>query len=96
MEPIPRSLVCDLCERDQPLTFHHLIPRKLHDRRRFIRRYTKHEMRHRGLWICRPCHDGIHDIIPDETELGELYNTKEQLLGHEGIARHVAWVAKQK
>ncbi len=82
--------------RDQPLTFHHLIPRKTHSRRRFQRRYTKHEMRNRGLYVCRPCHSGIHDLIPDEVVLGELYNTKDQLLAHEGVARHVAWVARQK
>jgi len=87
---------CELCSRDQPLTFHHLIPRKTHGRRRFQRRYTKHEMRNRGLYVCRPCHSGIHDLIPDEVTLGERFNTKEQLLAHEGVARHVAWVARQK
>ena len=86
---------CELCGRDKPLTFHHLIPRKVHGRRRFLRRYSKHEMKARGLHLCRPCHSGIHDLI-DETELGERYNTKEDLLKHEGVARHVAWVARQK
>jgi hypothetical protein len=52
-------------------------------------------MRNRGLYLCRPCHAGIHDLI-DEKELGERYNTREDLLAHEGIARHVAWVARQK
>ena len=54
-----------------------------------------HEMRTRGLYLCRPCHSGVHDLI-DEKELGERYNTREDLLAHEGVARHVAWVAKQK
>jgi hypothetical protein len=87
---------CELCGRDKPLTFHHLIPRKNHRKARFRRRYTNQEMRHRGLYLCRPCHSGIHDLIPDEAELGERYNTLERLLAHEGIARHVAWVVKQK
>jgi 5-methylcytosine-specific restriction endonuclease McrA len=87
---------CELCGRDKPLTFHHLIPRKNHRKARFRRRYEKDEMRHRGLYLCRPCHSGIHDLIPDEAELGERYNTRDQLLAHEGIARHVAWVVKQK
>jgi hypothetical protein len=92
-QPEPR---CELCGRDQPLTFHHLIPRKVHRRNRFRKRYAIQEMRQRGLMICRLCHDGIHDLIPDERELGELYCTKEQLLAHEGLARHVRWVARQK
>jgi len=91
--PIPES--CELCRREKPLTFHHLIPRKNHDKRRFLRRYSKAEMRTRGIYLCRPCHNGIHDLI-DEKELGERFNTKEDLLAHEGIARHVAWVARQK
>lgn len=91
-----RPDACELCGRDKPLTFHHLIPCKTHGRRRFQRRYTKHEMRNRGLYLCSPCHIGIHDLIPDETELGERYNTKELLIAHGGVARHVAWVARQK
>ncbi len=86
---------CEFCGRNKPLTFHHLIPRKVHDKRRFLRRYTKSEMRTRGLYLCRACHSGIHDLI-DEKELGERFNTKEDLLAHEGVARHVAWVARQK
>jgi len=91
-----RLATCELCGRDQPLTFHHLIPRKNHRKARFQRRYSKSELRTRGLYLCRPCHLGIHDLIPDETELGERYHTKELLLAHEGIARHVAWVGRQK
>ena len=87
---------CELCAREQPLTFHHLLPVKTHRRTRFQRRYSKHELKNRGLYLCRPCHDGIHDLIPDEVVLGEMYNTKESLLAHEGVARHVAWVARQK
>jgi hypothetical protein len=86
---------CELCGREQPLTFHHLIPRKNHRKTRFRKRFPTHEMRNRGLYLCRPCHDGVHDLI-DEKELGERYNTREDLLAHEGIARHVAWVARQK
>jgi ferredoxin len=89
-------MTCELCGRDQPLTFHHLIPRAVHSKKRFQRQFSKEEMQTRGLMICRKCHSGIHDIIPDEKELAESYNTKEALLAHEGIAKHVAWVAKQK
>lgn len=91
-----RPDACDLCGREIPLTFHHLVPRGVHRRPRFLRRYGKDEMRSVGLWICRLCHSGIHEIIPNEKVLAESYYTKELLLSHEGIARHVAWVRKQK
>jgi hypothetical protein len=86
---------CELCQRVEPLTFHHLIPRSMHRKPRFQKRYDKREMRSRGMNICRLCHNGIHDLIP-EKELGDKYSTKELLLAHPGLARHVAWVRKQK
>ncbi len=89
-------VACELCGRQASLTFHHLIPRRVHRRLRFIKRYGKQEMHSRGLEICRLCHNGIHDLIPDELELAEKYNTKELLLTHAGVVKHIAWVAKQK
>jgi len=87
---------CELCGREKPLTKHHLIPRAVHGRNRFRKRYTREEMRERSIWICRPCHNGIHDLIPDEKLLAERFNTREALLAHEGLQRHIAWVRKQK
>ena len=88
---------CELCERsDRFLTFHHLIPRHCHRNKRFRRRFTVSEMRDRGLWLCTECHGGIHDLLPDEKMLGWNYNTKELLLGHEGVSKHVEWVRKQR
>jgi hypothetical protein len=91
-----RASTCELCGRSVPLTFHHLVPRKVHKRTRFIKRHGKAEMRTIGLWICRLCHSGIHTILPNEKVLAESYYTKELLLAHEGIMRHVRWVRKQK
>ena len=92
-----RTCACELCGRPgKALTFHHLIPRHCHRKRRFRNRFSIEEMRSRGLWLCRPCHDGIHDIIPDEKTLGWSYNTRESLLAHEGVRKHVDWVKKQK
>ncbi len=88
---------CELCGRpDKFLTFHHLIPRRCHRMNRFRNTFSIGEMRSRGLWLCEPCHGGIHDLIPDEKLLGWSYNTRELLLAHEGIRRHVNWVKKQK
>ena len=88
--------VCELCGRRQPLTFHHLIPRHVHRKRRFRQRFGLREMRERGLYLCRLCHHGIHDLIPDEKLLAQDYHSRELLLAHEGLQRHIAWVRKQK
>ena len=87
---------CELCGREQPLTEHHLIPRAVHGKKYFQKRFTKEEMTHRRISICRRCHKGIHRIVPDEKELARDFNTKEALLADERIAKHVAWVAKQR
>jgi len=88
---------CELCGRPgKSLTFHHLIPRHCHRKRRFRNRFSIEEIRNTGLWLCRPCHAGIHDIIPDEKTLGWSYHTRELLLAHEGVRKHVDWVKKQK
>jgi hypothetical protein len=88
---------CELCGRPgNLLTFHHLIPRHCHRKQRFRNRFSIEEMRGRGLWLCRPCHSGIHALISDEKVLGWSYNTREALLDHEGVRKHVEWVKKQK
>ena len=88
---------CKLCGRSAcALSFHHLIPRHGHRKRRFRRRFTVEEMRSRGLWLCKACHGGIHDLIPDEKDLAWSYNTRELLLAHPGISKHVEWARRQR
>jgi hypothetical protein len=91
-----KSACCELCGREKKLTKHHLIPRAVHTKKKFINLFGKEEMRKRGLMVCKDCHNGIHDIIPDEKVLAESYNTKELLLANEAIKKHIAWVRKQK
>jgi hypothetical protein len=88
--------VCELCGRVKPLTRHHLIPRAVHRKRRYKVRYEKQEMQRRSIMVCRLCHDGIHDLFPDEKQLAERFNTKEDLLADERLRKHIAWVRKQK
>jgi hypothetical protein len=87
---------CELCQRIKPLTEHHLIPRAVHGKKYFRKVFTKEDMTHRRISICRECHKGVHRIIPDEKELARNFNTKAALMADERIARHVAWVAKQR
>ena len=88
------ATACALCGRHCPLTFHHLIPRKVHRRARFQKHYTRDELQ-RGVYLCRACHRGVHRLF-DEMTLARDFNTLEALLGDEGIQRHVTWVAKQR
>lgn len=89
------TTACALCGRHKPLTFHHLIPRAMHKKKRFQKRYDKTELRTRGIEICRLCHDGIHDLIT-EKELAQHFATQEALLEHPRLGKHIAWVKKQK
>ena len=85
---------CALCGRVTRLTFHHLIPRKMHRRPRFRKRHSREELA-RGIDLCPRCHRGLHRLH-DEMTLASSLNTLEALRGDEAVARHVAWVARQK
>ncbi|GAA0794520.1 HNH endonuclease [Marinobacterium sediminicola] len=85
---------CQLCGRKIALTFHHLIPRKMHRRPRFYKQYTREQL-NQGIWVCRACHRGIHKHY-DEMTLARDYNTLEQLQTDSQLQKHVAWVAKQR
>ncbi len=87
---MPERVTCALCGRDRPLTFHHLIPRALHKKKRFQRRFTRDELAS-GVELCRDCHDAVHRFMT-EKELGERYYTLERLRAQPELARFVAWV----
>ena len=76
------------------LTFHHLIPRKLHRRPRFRRQYTRDRLA-AGVYVCRECHDGIHNTYT-EMELARDYATLQDLLADPKLARHFNWLARQR
>ena len=94
MSPRRKHGPCALCQRETTLTFHHLIPRKMHRRARFRKEHER-EALNRGIDICGRCHKGVHRLH-DEMTLGRDLNTLEALAADPAVARHVAWVAKQK
>ena len=49
-------------------------------------------MRRLALMLCKECHAGIHDLIPNEQELADKYHTKKLLLANEAMAK--AWPCK--
>lgn len=90
----PKPDQCELCERKIGLTFHHLIPRKVHSRARFKKHYTRVEL-NQGVWLCRDCHRAVHRFH-DELALAQQFNSLEKLKACEIIERHLAWQRKQR
>ncbi|KXN68992.1 hypothetical protein CONCODRAFT_79537 [Conidiobolus coronatus NRRL 28638] len=86
---------CELCEREMPLTFHHLIPRETHSHLAKKGTFTKDDMRTRGTNICRPCHTHLHRTY-DNLELAINYNTVEKLLESEKVCKFIEYISKQK
>ncbi|WP_163834267.1 hypothetical protein [Spartinivicinus ruber] len=82
---------CELCDRQETLTRHHLIPRTHHRRKIFVKRFSRQEMTHSILWLCRPCHSHIH-VAFSERDLGLKYNSREALLSCQIIAEFVSWI----
>jgi len=82
--------LCELCESEDPHNFHHFIPRTLHSNKWFKKHYTREQLR-KGIEVCKSCHKAIHDLIPDEKQLGKHYNSKEKLLTHPLVAGYVKW-----
>jgi len=86
---------CELCERDNILNYHHLIPVSQHTNKWFKSRYTRNELSE-GINICTDdCHTEIHKLI-DEKQMGKFYNTKKLLLTHPKVKKYVKWIQKQK
>jgi len=85
---------CPLCQRQTRLTFHHLIPKKMHRRKRFQKGYSQEQL-NAGVELCTRCHKGIHRLH-DEMTLGSELNTLQALQSDPAVHKHVQWVAKQK
>lgn len=90
MNASPPVALCELCLAEEAYNFHHSIPRTLHSNKWFKKRFTREEMG-RGLNLCKQCHSTIHEIVPDEKELGRRWNTRDKLLAHPQIGAYVAW-----
>ena len=88
------EMLCRLCGCEEAYDFHHLIPRTLRSNRWFKKRFTQEQM-HTGIDVCRQCHRAIHDLVPDEKQLGRECNTLEKLLSHPEIANYVRWRRKR-
>ncbi len=82
--------LCQFCGCEDAYNFHHFIPRSVHSNKWFKKNFTRQEMSE-GIDVCKQCHNTIHDLIPDEKELGKEYNTQEKLAAHPKIATYLRW-----
>ena len=86
--------VCCLCKRETDLTFHHLIPRKVHRRAYFKKHFTKQEL-NVGIDVCRQCHRVIHKSF-SEMELAKSFNSIDKLIAEPLLVNQFEWLSKQK
>lgn len=84
---------CVICEREETLTRHHLIPRTRHSNKRNKRDFARTVVK-QVVGICRPCHSQIHGLLT-EKELEREYNTVANLKAHPGIAKFAEWIASK-
>ena len=70
------------------------MPRKMHRRPRFKRRYTRQELA-RGIYICRDCHDFVHHSYSEQELAGRL-STPQALADDPVLQRHFSWLQRQR
>ena len=86
-----KTMTCELCSNEDLCNEHHLIPRKCHSKKYFLKIFTKLEMKTRIAMLCKSCHKEIHKLIPNEVEMGKKYNTIELLMAHPLVKKYVTW-----
>ena len=94
---------CELCYREMPLTFHHLIPKEVHARyvgKKLPTLLTKDEptkefLSSHGTLVCRPCHSAIHRTASNE-ELAASYCTLAALQQHPRLQKWAVFAQKQR
>ena len=85
---------CELCSREEQLTFHHLIPKKNHKIKYIKKKYSSLNISSYGIKICEDCHKMIHKLIPHKS-LALKYNSKEKLKNHSELKKFILWVQTQ-
>jgi hypothetical protein len=87
---------CELCGRAVArLTKHHLIPRTRHHNKRNKRRFDRVDVHTRVLWLCRPCHGNIHEVLTAK-QLENDFNTRETLAGHPEVRKFTEWIRRRR
>ena len=89
------SSKCALCHRyDVKLTFHHLIPKKMHSKNYIKKQHPCLDLNTYGVKLCIPCHKTIHQNISHKN-LAQRFYTLELLLTNELVRNAVNFNSKQ-
>lgn len=94
MKPIKPDC-CETCGRSIELSFHHLIPKKVHNKPTIQKLHAEKSLDHYGIWMCKDCHKKIHRLYDHKT-LAEEYYTLKRLKSSAEFRKFIAWVRKQK
>ena len=84
---------CELCGAEA-FNEHHLIPRHCHRKTWFKNRFSKEQMQ-QTIDVCQTCHRMIHELIPDEKELGRHYHTVATIEAHPEMQNYLQWKRKR-
>jgi len=85
---------CLMCERKMLLTFHHVIPKEVHEWYKKHHGMTKNQL-HQGIMICRSCHSALHSFEDNKT-LAEKYSTLEAILSHPKVQKWLPYIRKRR
>jgi hypothetical protein len=86
-----RTSACEICKRDWvPLTYHHLIPRSMHQKSLKRGWHEEWEL-NKVAWLCGACHRCVHRVATN-VELAREWDSVEKLREREDIGRFAAWV----
>ena len=87
---------CALCKRNtMKLTFHHLIPRKMHSKKYVKKNHPNIELNRYGINLCIPCHKQLHKLFTHR-ELALEYYSAERIIASERMKAAIKFNAKQK
>ncbi|KAJ7641111.1 hypothetical protein FB45DRAFT_825279 [Roridomyces roridus] len=89
-----RGKDCEICEREIPLTYHHLIPRSTHAKA-LKKKWHPESMLNVVAWLCRPCHTMVHSVATNE-DLAQNYYSVALLLEREDVQRWGRYASKQR
>ncbi|KAK3305751.1 uncharacterized protein B0T15DRAFT_533289 [Chaetomium strumarium] len=88
-----QATACEICGRDWiHLTYHHLIPRMVHDKA-VKRGWHRPDELQNVAWLCGACHRFVHRFRGHE-ELARDYFTVERLMEAEEVRRFADWVGR--
>ena len=90
-----KTSACEICERYYvPLTYHHLIPRQIHEK--VLKRGWHEESQLDSVaWLCRACHSFVHKMASNE-ELARKWYTVDRICEREDVQKWAQWIRRMR